>query len=306
MPSAYLVLFVANLVFATSYSVTRIVLADVAPATLGLARSVIGAALLPPWAAVHLRGPGSGLRIPPAALPRWSIGDHVRVGLMGIVGFAMAFGFGNWGIAHSTASNAALLITVEPTSLLLLSPLLLGDRLSRREAIGATIAVVGTAIVVVNGIPGLTLSLVPHWRGDLLLILSGVAYAAYTLLGRGVLTRHAVSVVTAWSMVWGTAAMIPLAWLEWRVGLVPRWTPSALAGTLYLGIVITALGYAVRNWCLDRLGASRVAVFVNVQPLAGALIGVWWLGEPLTIFTMVGGLLILAGVHLTVKAGRTE
>jgi drug/metabolite transporter (DMT)-like permease len=49
-----------------------------------------------------------------------------------------------------------------------------------------------------------------------------------------------------------------------------------------------------------------VAVFVNVQPLAGALIGVRWLGEPLTIFTMVGGLLILAGVHLTVKAGRTE
>ena len=294
MPSAYLVLFVANLVFATSYSVTRIVLADVPPATLGLARSVIGALILVAWT-------GRGL-----AARRISRSDQWRIALMGIVGFAMAFGFGNWGIAHSTASNAALLITVEPTSLLVLSPLLLGERLSRREAIGATMAVAGTAIVVVNGIPGLTRSLVPHWRGDLLLILSGVAYAAYTLLGRGVLTRHAVSAVTAWSMLWGTAAMIPLAWLEWRLGQVPVWTSSALAGTLYLGIVITALGYAVWNWCLDRLGASRVAVFVNVQPLAGALIGVWWLGEPLTIFTIVGGLLILAGVHLTVKAGRTE
>jgi drug/metabolite transporter (DMT)-like permease len=294
VPSAYLLLFIANLVFATSYSVTRIVLTDVPPATLGLARSVIGAAILVAWTGRRLR------------VGRISRPDQSRIALMGIVGFALAFGFGNWGIAHSTASNAALLITVEPTSLLLLSPLLLGERLSRREAIGAAMAVAGTALVVVNGIPGLTRSLVPHWRGDLLLILSGLAYAAYTLLGRGVLTRHAVSVVTAWSMLWGTAAMLPLAWLEWRVGEVPVWTPSALVGTLYLGVVITALGYAVWNWCLDRLGASRVAIFVNVQPLAGALIGVWWLDEPLTAFTIVGGLLILAGVHLTVKAGRTE
>jgi len=294
VPSAYLVLFVANLVFATSYSVTRIVLADVPPATLGLARSVIGAVILVTW---------TGRSLVARRIPRH---DHWRIALMGIAGFALAFVFGNWGITHSTASNAALLITVEPTSLLLLSPLLLGERLSRREAIGATMAVAGTVLVVVNGVPGFTRALVPHWRGDLLLILSGLAYASYTLVGRGVLSRHVVAVVTAWSMLWGTAAMIPLAGLEWRVGQLPVWTPGALAGTLYLGIVITALGYAVWNWCLDRLGASRVAIFVNVQPLAGALIGVWWLNEPLTPFTIIGGVLILAGVHLTVKAGRTE
>lgn len=294
MPSAYLILFVANVVFATSYSVTRIVLEDVPPATLALARSVVGAVILVSWTGRALR-PG---RIPAA--------DHGRFALMGAVGFALAFGLGNWGIAHSTASNAALLITVEPTSLLLLSPLLLGERLSRREAVGAALALAGTVIVVLNGIPGLTAGLAPHWRGDLLLILSGVAYAAYSLLGRGLLTRHRVAVVTAWSILWGIAAMIPLAWLEWQAGQAPVWTGRALAGTLYLGVVITALGYAVWNWCLDRLGASRVAIFVNVQPLAGALIGVWWLHEPLTVFMVAGGLLILAGLHLTVKAGRTE
>ncbi len=294
MPSVYLVLLVANLVFATSYSVTRVVLADVPPATLGLARSVIGAVILVAWV-------GRGLRSQKISPP-----DHGRIALMGVVGFALAFGFGNWGIAQSTASNAALLITVEPTSLLLLSPLLLGERLSPREAIGAALALAGTVIVVVNGIPGVTRSLAPHWRGDLLLILSGVAYAAYSLLGRGVLTRLPVAAVTAWSILWGTAAMLPLAWLEWRAGQVPVWTSGAIVGTLYLGIVITALGYAVWNWCLDRLGASRVAIFVNVQPLAGALLGVWWLREPLTGFTVAGGLLILAGLHLTVKAGRRE
>jgi drug/metabolite transporter (DMT)-like permease len=41
-----------------------------------------------------------------------------------------------------------------------------------------------------------------------------------------------------------------------------------------------------------------------VQPLAGALLGVWWLREPVTPFLVAGGLLIVAGLHLTVNGAR--
>ena len=118
------------------------------------------------------------------------------------------------------------------------------------------------------------------------------------------LTRHPVSRVTAHSVVWGAASIAPLALYEWHVGPPPAWTAGAIAGTVYLGVVITALGYGVWNWCLERVGAARVAAFVNVQPLAGALLGVWWLREPLTPFLVVGGVLIVAGLHLTVKGTR--
>jgi drug/metabolite transporter (DMT)-like permease len=297
--AAYLVLLVANLVFSTGYAVTRVVLNDVGPATLGLARVLIGAVLLLGWAAWQS---SASPRVPPH-IP-WTPGDRVRVALMGVVGFALAFAFGNWGLAHSTASNAALLITVEPTTLLVLAPLLLGERLSRRETVGAALTLLGAVVVVVNGVPGLTQSLMPHWRGDLVLILSGVAYAGYSLLGRDVLTRHPVSLVTAHSVVWGAVSIAPLALYEWHVGPPPAWTAGAIAGTVYLGVVITALGYGVWNWCLERVGAARVAAFVNVQPLAGALLGVWWLREPLTPFLVVGGVLIVAGLHLTVNGAR--
>ena len=297
MSGPYVILLAANLVFATGYAVSRIVLADVGPATLGLARVLIGGAPLLAWAAWHGRS---------APRRRWTVGDRIRVAFMGVVGFALAFALGNWGLAHSTASNAALLITVEPTTLLVLAPLLLGERLSGRETLGAVLTLLGAVVVVVDGVPGLTRSLMPHWRGDLLLILSGVAYAAYSLLGQGVQTRHPVARVTAHSVVWGAVSIAPLAAHEWHAGPPPAWTATAVVGTLYLGVVITALGYAVWNWCLERVGAARVAAFVNVQPLAGALLGVWWLHEPLTPFLVGGGLLIVAGLHLTVKPGRTE
>jgi drug/metabolite transporter (DMT)-like permease len=293
VPAAYLLLIIANAIYGTSYVATRVVLQDVGPATLALVRLVVGALLLVPLAL--LRRPAGD---------RLSRGDHWRVFWMGLLGFAGAFAFGNWGIARSTATNAALLITVEPISLILLSPVILGERLSRREKVGALLTLVGATLVVVNGVPGLSVALLPRWRGDVLLVLSGLCYAAYSLIGRGVLARHAALPVTAWSIIWGLVAAAPLAGSEWIEGRAPVWSPSALWGTAYLALVVTTLGYLVWNYALERVEAPRLAVFINVQPVVGALLGVWWLREPLTVFTVGGGVLVLLGLHIAVRAGR--
>jgi drug/metabolite transporter (DMT)-like permease len=294
VPTAYLVLLVANAIYGTSYVATRIVLQDVGPATLALARLALGAMVIVPLAFLR-RAPGRR---------RLSRADRWNVFWMGVLGFAAAFGFSNWGMARSTATNAALLITVEPISLILLSPVFLGERLIRRELVGAVLTLVGAVLVVLNGLPGLSVTFAPHWRGDILLVLSGLSYAAYSLFGRGVLARHAALPVTAWSIVWGLAAMLPFGALEWLDGHRPVWTPVAIWGTLYLALVVTALGYLVWNYALERVEAPRLALFVNVQPVVGALLGVWWLREPLTAFTVIGGLLVLLGLHLAMRAGR--
>lgn len=293
MPTAYLVLLVANAIYGTSYVATRIVLHDVGPATLAVARLALGAVVIVPLA--FLQG---------ARDRRLSRADRWNVFWMGVLGFAAAFGFANWGMARSTATNAALLITVEPISLILLSPVFLGERLTRRELVGAVLTLVGAVCVVLNGLPGLSVTFAPHWRGDILLVLSGLSYAAYSLIGRGVLARHAALPVTAWSIVWGLVAMLPFGALEWLDGHRPVWTPVAIWGTVYLAIAVTALGYLVWNYALERVEAPRLALFVNVQPVVGALLGVWWLREPLTVFTVIGGLLVLLGLHLAMRAGR--
>ena len=140
------------------------------PSLLAFARLVIGAAILVPvarWTEPDGRPVGRG--------------DAWRMVWMGVFGFAGASAFSHWGLARSTASNGALLIIVEPVAIMLLGPVVLGERLTRREAAGAALAVLGAAIVVINGVPGVTQTLAPHWRGDLLLVLSGLGYASYSL-----------------------------------------------------------------------------------------------------------------------------
>ena len=287
MRTASLVLFGANLVYSTSYVATRLVLDDVPPSLLALVRCVVGGAVLIP--AARMLEPAS----PPAR------GDAWRIVWMGVFGFAAAFALGSWGIAHSTATNAALLIIVEPVSIMLLGPAVLGEGLTRREKTGAALALAGTVIVVVDGVPGVTYALAPHWRGDLLLVLSGLAYGSYSLIGRDVLLRRGPLDVTARSIAWGAVAVAPLAAAEWWAGSRPAMTAGGIAGALYLGVIITAGGYLLWNWALGRVEASRAAVFITVQPIAGALLGVLFLHEPLTIFTVVGGGLVVAGLWLT-------
>ena len=289
MPSAYLVLLGANVIYATAPTVARVVVQDVAPVILSFATLVVASVILVPLAMARRR------RAPVSSTDRW------RILLMGLIGFTVAYSLSNWGIRLSTASDASLLITVEPASLILLSPVLLGERLNAREGFGAFLTLLGAAVVVMNGIPGITTTWAPRWRGDVLLLLAAPAYAAYSLLGRSVLSRHPAIAVTAWSAVCGTAGMAPLAALEWLAGGGMAWTPAAVTGTLYLGAVVTALGFAAWNYALERVEAPRAAIFLNLQPLAGALLGAVWLGEPVTPFTISGGLLILVGLRLTLR-----
>ena len=143
MRSAYALLFAANVIYATAYVATRLTLDTVPPSLLAFARLLIGAAVLVPVA-----------RWAVPAGPPVSRGDAWRMVWMGVFGFAGASAFSHWGLARSTASNGALLIIVEPVAIMLLGPVLLGERLTRREAVGAALAVLGTVIVVVDGVPG--------------------------------------------------------------------------------------------------------------------------------------------------------
>jgi drug/metabolite transporter (DMT)-like permease len=224
---------------------------------------------------------------------------------MGILGFGAAYALSHLGLERSTATNAALLIAVEPISVMLLAPLTLGERLRRREAAGAALVLLGTILVVVNGVPGITLSLLPHWRGDLLLVLSGVAFASYSLFGRDVLARWNTRTVTARSILWGAGSMAPLAALEWAGGTRPSWTAAGLAATLYLALVVTALAYLAWNYGLTHVSAPRAAIFINVQPVVGVVLGILLLGETATAFTVAGATLVILGLVVTTR-GQTS
>lgn len=284
--TAIAVLFATNVIYAMSYATARVAMEGMPPAFLAFARLFIaGLILLPLW------------RARPAAAA-FSRREHATAAAMGVVGFGLAFWLGNLGISLSTTTNAAILVVVEPVSLMLLGPALLGESLSGREALGAAMAVAGSLLVVLNGLPGSGASVFPHWRGDALLVLTGIAFASYSLWGRPLLARHDAGRVTVLSLFWGAAALVPLVVREWVEGLRPSWSWPVAAATLYLAVAVTALGFFLWNWALKRVEASRAAITLNIQPVLGPLVGVLWLKERITAFTAFGAFLIVSGLFV--------
>ena len=68
--------------------------------------------------------------------------------------------------------------------------------------------------------------------------------------------------------------------------------------------VITAGGYLVWNVALARVEAARAAPFLTIQSVVGALLGWAVLGEPASVFTLIGGALVVAGLWMTVTGRR--
>jgi drug/metabolite transporter (DMT)-like permease len=292
--AAIAALISANVIYAMSYATARVAMEGLPPAFLAFVRLLIaGVILLPLW------------RAGPAGAP-FNRREHATAAAMGAVGFGLAFWLGNLGISLSTTTNAAILVVVEPVSLILLGPALLGESLSAREALGAALAVAGSLLVVLNGLPGRGEPILPHWRGDALLVLTGIAFASYSLWGRPLLARHDAGRVTVLSLFWGAAAIAPLVVREWLAGQRPAWSWPVAAATLYLAVAVTGFGFFLWNWALRRVEASRAAITLNIQPVLGSLLGILWLKERPTAFTIAGGALIVFGLFVAFVPARRE
>jgi drug/metabolite transporter (DMT)-like permease len=81
---------------------------------------------------------------------------------------------------------------------------------------------------------------------------------------------------------------------------------TSLSWASFAGIVLlcTVIPYALNSWALARTGASRVALYVFLQPLIAAVLAVLVLKEQVTLRTAAAGVLILAGLAVSVLVAR--
>ena len=133
--------------------------------------------------------------------------------------------------------------------------------------------------------------------------------AAYLTLQQRMLARYPhPREVTHWTYALGGAMMVAAAAAAeppWRSDRVSRWilTESEWRGVLYGGVVASGFNYTVMTWVNGAVGASVVAMFLPLQPVAAAALGWVFLGDAVYSGTLAGGVAIAAGLA-SVTAGR--
>jgi drug/metabolite transporter (DMT)-like permease len=302
-----------NLLWGSSYVVTRATLATVPPLTLACARFSLAWVVLAALAALGAwrlapgrkeASGGSAVERPANACAKCQAPSTKRrlVPLVGLLGFSLTYLFTYHGLRLTTASDAALLVNLEAIFTALLGAGLLGERIGSRAAGGIAAALVGATLLLRPwgaGGEGPGAGAGRGW-GNAILLVGLLFEAVATVLSRPLRREWPALALTRRLVGWGALGLLPLALFElWRGGAggsVAGVTPAAVGGVLYLALGCTVLCYSVWYGLLGRIAAGRAAAFLYVQPVVGVSLGVTLQGDRLDLPLLAGGALILAGV----------
>jgi drug/metabolite transporter (DMT)-like permease len=134
----------------------------------------------------------------------------------------------------------------------------------------------------------------PSIRGDLLVVLSMFAAIGWILISKRLMRRHSAVMVTAIVFWVGTVQLAAVVMVTWGVPSLD-YSLRAWIAIAEQGLFATATTTVLWNWGLKRVPASEAGIFVNLEPLVGAILGVSLLHENLGIMALAGGALIIAG-----------
>lgn len=227
-------------------------------------------------------------------------GNHARLFFIAIIAAAIQYSFTFTGLKDLSAGVAALVVQLEVPFLVVLGALLLGEKPGPRKWAGIALAFVGVALIAGE------LRLAGEWRAMLLVVLGALTWA----LGQVLIRRlNAISglTITAWIAVYATPQLFVMSLLfeQGQREAIVNAGPTVWAAVLYLGLVMTALGYWLWNSLLRRHEVGTVAPFLLFIPVFSIVGGAIFLGETLAARELLGGAVIIAGVALiTIRRRR--
>ena len=220
----------------------------------------------------------------------------VLTGLTGIFSYNLFFFAG---LQHVEAGRAAMIIAGNPVVTTLLAILLLGERFNLVKIGGIFLSISGALTVISKGeFRHLIIGGGGVGIGELYLICCVFSWAAYALIGRKLLAHISPLVAVTYSCLIGTAFLLLTALLRGVPLHQELLHPNNILNLLYLAIFGTGIGFTWFYEGVQKLGAGRASLFVNLVPVSGVTLGILLLGERPDSSLFVGGTLVLAGLIL--------
>jgi len=270
----------------------RVVVQEVPPLAAAVWRFLFSVASLGAIVFWHYR------RIPWLKRQEWLY--VLALGATGIFLYNICFLFG---MQHMTAGRGALVVALNPVMVTLGAWLLLGESMTRMKALGSAVALIGCLTVIGKGSPLAPLT-GDIGSGELLILACAVLWATYTLVGRVAMRTISPLLATTYASLAGWLMLLAVALVHSPAALAPNYSPRSWAALLFLGLLGTTLGFTWFNQGVQKIGAARASIFINLVPVAAVLQAAWLLDERPGPSVLLGGLLVLAGVALTQYSAR--
>ncbi len=291
---AHIALFIVNLIYSINYTVAK----GVMPAYI----EPLGFVLLRVTGAVTLFWLISA-GFPKEKIARKDLPRLLLCGLFGVAGNQMLF---FEGLNLTTPINAAIIMTGNPVLVLIISALLIGERITSVKILGVILGAAGAIILITgNGGPVHLLSDEKH-LGNLLVFINATSYAIYLVIVKPLMSRYRPLTVIKWVFLFGLLFVTPFGWMKFAA---VSWSTMPMNIILAVAFVIfgtTFLAYLLNIYALKTVNPSVVSIYIYFQPVLTTLFALAVGSDQLTPMMVISATMIFAGVYLVSTKRRSR
>ncbi|MFZ5816153.1 MAG: DMT family transporter [Bacillota bacterium] len=214
-----------------------------------------------------------------------------------------------YGLRFASAADGAVVTSLTPAVIGLLSVLFLRERLGWVKGGGLVLATVGViSLQLSSGAAGPAgpAATAPKLLGLAFLLGAVLSEAAFTVVGKALSSRISPLPMSALSIGMGTLTLLPFALVEQAAFDWSTVPPATWFALLYYGLFGTVASYLLWYWGVARVEAGVAGVFTAVLPVAALALSAAVLGESLTAAHLLGVLLVLGAIALTTRSSGGE
>ncbi|MFY8214477.1 MAG: DMT family transporter [Flavobacterium sp.] len=289
---AYIAATLVSIIYGVTFTVAKDVMPEfVLPFGFILLR-VAGSAVL--FWSISFLGPKE--KIEPKDFPRIAAAAFFGVALNMLTFFK--------GLSYTSPIMGAVLMCTTPMIVLVLSAILLRERLSSKKTIGLILGLIGTAVLILYGksmhnAPKASL-------GNLLVFINAVSYGFYLIIVKKLMNKYNAFTFVKWIYTFGLLMVFPFGWAEFQA---IAW-PFIPLGIYYkIGFIVvfsTFLTYLLNLISMRELKPTTVAVFIYLQPLFASVFAIGLGKDEISAVKGIAAVLIFTGVYLVTIVKDTK
>jgi len=203
------------------------------------------------------------------------------------------------GMKYTTASNTGWIIGTAPIFMALLGLVFFKEKLNSIKVIGIIIATTGLLLLVGKGNPT-NIDLIKN-KGDLLILSSAFTWGIYSMVNKKISLTYSPVMTILYLFVMMAIIIIPFTVSAASINSIKNLSNIGWIAILFLGFLCSGVAYVIWAYALREMESAKVGAYLYFEPFVTIITAWIFLNEEITLFMILSGLIITAGVFLVNK-----
>lgn len=231
--------------------------------------------------------------------------DYVKFFVAAIFGVVVNMLFFLKGLEYTTPIHASAIMVIVPIIILILSAIILNERVTKLKIIGVILGLIGALVLTIYGKSAREADNV--LLGNLMIFLNAVSYSIYVILVKKLTEKYHPLTFIKWLFLFGLIMLIPFGYNELQAVEWQSFTPYITFSVLFVVIGATFGTYLLNPYALSKLKASTVGIFIYLQPVIAGLFALSMGADFIDSIKIIAMIVIFIGVYLvTIKPKKAR